>query len=789
MKLFVDAKTLSGECVTFELTAFPEDTVAAIKERAALVEPSPFPEQKLLREGKELSCQKRLVDLGITDGDRLAFQADASEKALVRQLRDLLQGGAPMQVEEVGLMYALKHGAPIGDVLHALGEGKVLLRTFLERHSKDFVVKDGMATVAATEPEASAATAMHLITVTVLVSLHLPATTKESVSLELSVAPHETVANLKKRAAEAAQAPCPQEVQLMLNGASLADDQQLASCGVTSSSTLELAATWSEELLAKQLVEVLLAHGPMSRVELDNMHCCRFGISATQGVQLLGWEEKLPVKEMLFTFLQRRSEDFVVKEGVVTTAASEREARAAAAMHLITVTVLVSLHLPAMIKSSASLKLSVAPHETVASLRKRAAEAAQAPSPQAVQLMLEGASLAEDHQLAACGVTSSSTLELVAMWSEQLLAKQLVEVLLAHGPMSRVELDNMHCCRFGVSATQGVQLLGWGEKLQAFLARQPALKCEKGGIALACISPAALVAEADCGTNQAFLDLHACLCQGDFQERVAEALDRLADALSRGTFLNVVEVIKGGAAAAGMAVPGAVGAELTLQLDGMPATSQEAWLPGLVKSAAGVLTETLCGQEEVMEVVADGPGLRLRTQGILGEVCVRFAPAYDSHGEAMDTLGAMAGASQAACAEAAFAAQRARFSGRLSQGVKATVQLLTWWREQQHWSSDATRPSLALLELVAAHTVAEQMPSNLCEAVEGTLAALSRFDELHITTWPMAVRSYREADLWAPLRKQTPLVTHPGNPFANAAFSKAFQPYELVTCARSGMRI
>jgi len=113
------------------------------------------------------------------------------------------------------------------------------------------------------------------------------------------------------------------------------------------------------------------------------------------------------------------------------------------------------------------------------------------------------------------------------------------------------------------------------------------------------------------------------------------------------------------------------------------------------------------------------------------------------------------------------------------------VRLLTWWREQQHWSSEATRPSHTLLELVAAHTATQQQPRSLREAVEGTLAALSRFEELHVM-WPTAVRSYREGDLWAPLREQTPLVTHPANPFANAALH-AFEPRELIERARSGM--
>jgi len=192
-----------------------------------------------------------------------------------------------------------------------------------------------------------------------------------------------------------------------------------------------------------------------------------------------------------------------------------------------------------------------------------------------------------------------------------------------------------------VSATQAVQMLAWGEKLQSFLARQPTLALEKGCVSLACVSPASLVVEADCSGNQAYLDLHAKLCHADFQGRAAQALDRLAGLLSKETFLNISEVVCGGAAAAGMAIPGAVGAELTVCLEGMPAAGQEAWLPCLVKSAAHVLTETLCGREDVTEIFADAAELRLRTAGVLGEVRVQFAPSYNSYSEALQTVGAM----------------------------------------------------------------------------------------------------------------------------------------------------
>lgn len=597
--------------MALELVVSPEDTVATVKARVVLAEPNPFPDQKLLFDGRELSNDARLSDASIGDGSHVGLVTYACEKALVKQLGDLLKSGSQVRVEEVGLLYSLSHGVPIGHALKALGEGDLLLKTFLERHSKDFDVCDGLVKGAASQPDSGAA-ALQLLTLTILVTLNLPATTQRTEGLKISIGGRETVASLKKKAAQAARLPSMQGLSLALNGASLVDDAILADSGVMEAASLELVATWSEALLAQQLVALLLAQGPMSRVELDDAHCCRFG----------------------------------------------------------------------------------------------------------------------------------------------------------------------------VSATDAVKMLGWGEKLQAFLSRQPALTCEKGCISPACVTPS-LLSEAPPADNQAYRDLHAKLCPADFQDQVEEALGRLAALLRGDTFLNVAEVVLGGPAAAGMAIPGCVGAEFTLHLEGVLASNQEAWLPGLARSAASVLAETLCGREEVVAVLADGCGLRLDTKGILGEVRILLAPVYDSYTQALQILASVSGEAKATAAHAAFAAHRVRFSKRLPEGVKAVVQLLIWWREQQQWCSEQTRPSNMLLELVAAHAAVQQVPRNLHEAVEGAFSAMHRFEELHVN-WPIAVRSYREGDLWAPLREQTPLVTHPANPCVNVAALDGFQPKQLVEYARSG---
>lgn len=353
--------------------------------------------------------------------------------------------------------------------------------------------------------------------------------------------------------------------------------------------------------------------------------------------------------------------------------------------------------------------------------------------------------------------------------------------------MSRIELDNAYCLAHGVSATQAVQQLGWNEKLQHFIERQPTLAVEQGCVGLGeaqsypCSPPGLRSAEAD---NRPYLDLHTKLSSEEFDGRVSSAMDNLVSTLSSDTFLNIARVVKAGAAANGTSIPGAVGAELALFVEGLPPTGHDAWLPGLALSVAGALNERLAGHGDIVAVRADGGVVRIETNGVLGEVTVLLSPAYSSYASALSAFKKQAPTTHAAGA-AAFATQRVRFVERQSCGVKATIRLLKWWREQRQWSCDAARPSDELLELVVAFVASQRSPRDLREAVGDALSTLARFPELR-ATWPLAVRTYKENEVPAALTQQRPLLMDPANPLVNVADASFFQPDELIRHARSG---
>merc|ERR1719384_2191457 len=104
---------------------------------------------------------------------------------------------------------------------------------------------------------------------------------------------------------------------------------------------------------------------------------------------------------------------------------------------------------------------------------------------------------------------------------------------------------------------------------------------------------------------------------------------------------------------------------------------------------------------------------------------------------------------------------------------------MKWWRQQQQWSSIATRPCDELLELIVAHAVAQCNPRDLREAVDAALWSMVNFGDLRIV-WPLTSRSYREADVSPALSGQTPLVMDPANPLGNVADAEIFQPDELM---------
>jgi len=624
------------------------------------------------------------------------------------------------------------------------------------------------------------------------VQVNVKTLTGDIVDLNLVAGPEETVQAIKARIALAEPNPFPDQ-SLSYKGALLQDDTKLSCCGIEDGGVLDFSAQASEEAFAHQLEELLYSKGALPVEELGLLYSLTHGVTAGHVLKAVGKDQ------LLGNFVERLSKRFVVEGSTVkptrTLAAETAELQPSTskilekipedvAVQNMTVSVSTLVKLPYASQVDCVADLRVCATDTVLKVKSRIFAATLAPFADQ-ELTFKEKVLDDSRCLVDYGVVNGSHLSFVVNGSEAVLAAQLAALLCAKGSASRVELDNMYCCRHGVSATQALQMLGWGEKLNTFLQRQSYFSVKGGCVTLV---QDALPAQVPMATddNHKYLALDAELCSKDLSEKFSQDLDCLAETLSAETFLNVSRVEKGGGVAKGTAIPGAPGAELVLLLEGLTIGCHATWLPSLSKSVAASLNERLCGQNGIANLSVSGGSVHVSVDGPLRNVKILFSPAFKSYSEALNALRCDTSATACAIGRAAFVTQRVRFVEKQSEGVKATMRLLKWWREQRQWSSEKTRPSDDLLELVVAHAVTQRTPRNLQAAVSDVLSILAHFDEMS-AIWPLAMRSYREDQVPKSLLSQRPLLLDPTNPFANVADPKLFCSDELMEHARSGV--
>jgi len=280
--------------------------------------------------------------------------------------------------------------------------------------------------------------------------------------------------------------------------------------------------------------------------------------------------------------------------------------------------------------------------------------------------------------------------------------------------------------------------------------------------------------------NQQYLDLHTKISGRSFNSKVAQALTAIVDVVLGALFLRVDQVVKGGSVGKGTAVVGVCDAEVVFFLAGMPAGTQSKWLPPLLKAVASVLTAECVADHHCLEDVrVSEDSLRLRVSE-LGTVQLRFSPIFESHVEAVQAMSKQTPDGRRLL-EAAFAKEKVQFIAKQPGQVKVTMRLLKWWRQQQEWSSELTRPSDDILELMVVYSAAMTKPVDQAAAVANVMSLLARFDEMRIV-WS---NYYGKEDVWAPLLNQRPLLMDPVNPFVNVASPQAFDPCELVSAAKT----
>jgi hypothetical protein len=97
-----------------------KDTVRSVKERFALAQAVPFPEQDLVLEGRVLDDDMRIVDCGVKNNASLDFVVRATQGTLAQQLAELLDT-KPVASAELGFLYSLKFGVSFDEALDVLG--------------------------------------------------------------------------------------------------------------------------------------------------------------------------------------------------------------------------------------------------------------------------------------------------------------------------------------------------------------------------------------------------------------------------------------------------------------------------------------------------------------------------------------------------------------------------------------------------------------------------------------------------------------------------------------------
>lgn len=274
--------------------------------------------------------------------------------------------------------------------------------------------------------------------------------------------------------------------------------------------------------------------------------------------------------------------------------------------------------------------------------------------------------------------------------------------------------------------------------------------------------------------NEQYLELHNRISSRAFNSKVVQFLGDVVELVSQNIFLSVAHFVKGGSVGRGTAITGCTDAEVVFFLQGLPPGHHEKWLPPMLKSVAGILTENLA--EARIQATDDSVHVRMKDFS----VNLRFSSVFESYTKALEALGEQAPETQKFYVSA-LAKERVQFIARQPPQVRVTMRLLKWWREQQEWSGKLSYPKDEILELMVVYSAVQSKPSDQHIAIANVMSLLSRFNEMRIV-WS---NYYSKDDVWTPLLRQRPLLMDPTNPFVNVADPQAFDATELMQLAQT----
>jgi len=276
--------------------------------------------------------------------------------------------------------------------------------------------------------------------------------------------------------------------------------------------------------------------------------------------------------------------------------------------------------------------------------------------------------------------------------------------------------------------------------------------------------------------EELYQDLHTKISSRSFNSRVAQALSTIKEVVESKCFLNVVDVVKGGSVATGTAINDACDAELVFFVEGLPKDGHAKWQAPLLRSVRSVL-EMQLSAEEATDIICTENSVRLTAKNFL-TVDLRFSPVFGSYAATVQALGRL-GPHARKPYEPSFVKERTQFVTKQPGHVKVTIRLLKWWRDQQSWSCALTRPSDAILELVAIYVAQQCGKTQQAQMIANCMSVLARFDQLRVE-WS---NIYDKSDAWAPLMLQKPLLMDPVNPFNNVADPQDFDAREMRSLA------
>jgi len=533
---------------------------------------------------------------------------------------------------------------------------------------------------------------------------------------EVHVSSSDTIGSMKEKVAASQLIAFP-EHKLMFNGEKMDESKTLSDYGVKESSALDFVLEATEDSIVKQLTELLRSRD-LTCDELGLLYCYKHGVSTNQALKTIGIEAKLG------DFIKGRKE-FVLEGAKISTVRDDTTLKPLSVANQLEQ--ILREHGPAMEVTALCSKFIQKFHVSVANV---------------VQMRPMDFIMQEKDKFALIGASQVTLKEFESREKAKVEGSSL--------RMARSKSPQ--------AARPQRQTPAWGRPG----AQSP---------------PRSRPAQPQIEQNdEMYQELHNKISSRSFNSRVAQALSTVKEVVEEKSFLNVVEVVKGGSVGKGTAITDCEDAELVFFVKGLPNEGHQKWLAPLLRSVQSTLVEHLPA-DMATSIECTDDSVRMSVKGTI-TVELRFSPAFESYVKTVQALGAL-GPHARKPFEPSFVKERTQFVAKQPGHVKVTMRLLKWWRDQQAWSCALTRPSDFVLELIAIYASQQCGKVTQGQMIANCMSLLSRFDQLRVV-WS---NYYDPSDVWSPLMLQKPLLMDPVNPFSNVADPQDFDARELMSFA------